>query len=178
MNRFLRVALPALVLCTSVRALADSASGVQTRPVNEPARWALGLTLGEPTGISAKRYLGGRNSFDLNIDAAYGPGLRIGADYLWGLAQLLSDRSSVDLDVYLGVGPFVGTLQGPCENFGTWRHDCNGDLYAGGRMPLGIEAVFQRVPVTLGLELAPGLAFAPGRAGFLLDASLMARVLL
>lgn len=167
------------LMCSSFPALAGSSnSELVTAPVSEPPRWALGVTLGEPTGVSVKRYLGGKNAFDLNIDFVYGPGFRLGADYLWGLAQLLSDRSVADLNFYLGAGPFLGTLQGPCEGFGGWRRDCNGDVYAGGRMPVGLELVFKRVPVTLGLEVAPGIAFAPGRAGFLLDAALVARVLL
>lgn len=164
-------------LCISTAAVASSGD-VETMPVSESPRWALGVTLGEPTGVSVKRYLGGKNAFDMNIDFVYGPGFRIGADYLWGLAQLLTDRSTADLNFYLGAGPFLGTLQGPCEGFGGWRRDCNGDLYAGGRMPIGLEAVFKRIPITLGLEVAPGIAFAPGRAGFLFDASLVARVLL
>ena len=45
-------------------------------------------------------------------------------------------------------------------------------------MPIGLEAVFKRAPIALGLELGPGLAFSAGRADFLLDAVLTLRVLL
>ncbi len=166
--------LLALLALVSSAALADA----QTAPVSEPARWALGVTLGEPTGFSAKRYLGGKDAFDINIDPIYGPGFRVGADYLWGLAQFLQDRSALDLNFYLGVGPFVGTLQGPCDGFGNWRYNCNGDIYAGARMPIGLEALFKRAPFTVGLEVAPGIAFAPGRVGFIFDVSLVGRVLL
>ena len=176
---------PALLLCLSISARADtvvvvdSPGYVATGPgYYEPSRWALGLSLGEPTGISAKKYLGGRNAFDVNLDFVYGPGFRFGADYLWGLGQLLTDRSVMNLNVYLGAGPFIGTLRGPCGGFYNWQDTCSGDVYLGGRMPIGIEAVFRNAPVTLGLEVAPGLAFAPGRVGLLVDASLMLRVLL
>ena len=104
-------------------------------------------------------------------------GLRVGVDYLWGLAQLLSDRSALDLDFYIGAGPFVGSLRGPCGGW-EWGTTCNGDLYLGGRVPIGLEAVFKRAPVAVGLELAPGLAFSAGRSGFLLDTVLTLRVLL
>jgi hypothetical protein len=167
-----------IVALLSSAARAEATNDREAAPVSEPPRWALGVTLGEPTGVSVKRYLGGRNAFDLNIDFVYGPGFRLGADYLWGLAQLLPDHSAADLNFYLGAGAFLGTLQGPCEGFGGWRHDCNGDAYVGGRMPIGLEVVFKRVPFSLGLEVAPGIAFAPGRAGFILDASLVARILL
>lgn len=145
--------------------------------VNEPGRWSLGAMLGTPTGFTAKRYLGGSDAFDINLGAAYAPGLRFGVDYLWGLAQLLSNNSALNLDFYLGAGPFVGTLQGPCGGW-SWGAACNGDLYVGGRMPIGLEAVFKRVPFTVGLEIAPGLALSAGRTGFLLDSVLIGRVLL
>ena len=167
----------ALLACLAFAARAESGLG-QGSSMYEPPRWALGLSLGEPTGLSIKRYLGGRNAFDLNLDAVYGPGLRFGADYLWGLAQLLSDRSSLNLDVYLGLGAFVGALRGPCGGFYNWRGDCSGDGYVGGRIPLGIEALFRTAPLSVGLEVAPGIAFASGHSGFLLDASLMLRLLL
>ena len=176
---------PAIVLCLSLAARADTAVVVEgpghvvTGPgYYEPSRWALGLSLGEPTGLSIKRYLGGRNAFDINLDAVYGPGFRLGFDYLWGLGQLLNDRSTMNLNVYLGVGPFIGSLRGPCGGFYNWQDTCSGDVYLGGRMPIGIEAVFRNAPITLGLEVAPGVAFAPGRAGILVDASLLLRVLL
>ena len=172
----LKSALPAVLLCLSLGAQAGP-PGDQAPPVSEPARWAMGLRVGAPTGFTIKRYLGGRNAWDFNIDAIYGPGLRVGADYLFGIAQLMTDRSTLDLDIYIGLGPFVGTLRGPCGGFDNWRQICNGDIYVGGRVPIGLEAVFRTVPFTLGLEVAPGLAFAPGRVGFLLDANLIFRVL-
>ena len=180
MTRFtnLKLLAPALLLCLSLSARADTVVVIDTAPVYQAPRWGIGLSLGEPTGITAKRYLGGRNAFDVYVGGAYGPGIRFGFDYLWGIAQLLSDRSSADLNFYLGVGPFVGVLRGPCAGLDNWRYDCNGDLYAGGRMPFGLELKFRTAPFTVGIEVAPGIAFAPGRAGFLFDASLIARVLL
>lgn len=38
--------------------------------------------------------------------------------------------------------------------------------------------ILRRVPIAVGVEIAPALAFAPGEAGFLFDALLTARVLL
>lgn len=173
----IRIPRPAIA-CLAVVALALPALGSNGQSaVSEPGRWSLGVDLGTPTGISAKRYLGGANAFDLNLGFAYAPGLRFGADYLWGLAQLLPDRSALSLDFYIGAGPFVGTLRGPCGGW-QWGTACNGDLYVGGRVPIGLEAVFKRVPVAIGLELAPGLAFSAGQTGFLLDTVLTLRVLL
>ncbi len=170
----------AVLLAISLAVFPALADGTLTESSNvrEPQRWAVGFTLGSPTGLSFKRYLGGSNAFDIDLGFAYGPGLRLGVDYLWELAQLAPRSQSVNIDFYIGAGPFVGALSGPCGNFGSHQSCGNGDVYLGARMPIGLEAVFRRVPVSLGLEVAPALAFAPGSAGFLLDVNLAVRVLL
>lgn len=144
-------------------------------------RWALGVTIGDPFGISVKHYLGPRrgppggnnNAWDAYVAFAYGPGLRFGADWLWNLARLATEPEFA-LEGYAGVGPFIGVLSNPCGP-GFIDNRCNGDAYFGARVPLGLEMLLRKAPVTLGLELAPGVAFAPGRAGLLLDFLLAVR---
>jgi hypothetical protein len=133
----------------------------------------LGLTIGDPFGISLKRYLGTANAWDVYAAFAYGPGIRFGGDWLWNLGRLIAERK-FELDLYAGVGPFIGALSDPCGP-GFINNRCNGDLYLGARVPLGVELLLREAPVTFGLELAPGIAFAPGRAGLLLDFLLAVR---
>ena len=144
-------------------------------PVERPGRWALGFTLGDPFGLSLKRYAG-RNAWDAYVAFAYGPGIRFGGDWLWNLGRI-ERQPKFDIDLYLGVGPFIGAFQGPCGP-GFIANRCNGDLYLGGRVPFGVELLLKEAPVTFGLELAPGIAFAAGRAGLLLDFLLAVRFLL
>ena len=144
-------------------------------PVSRPDRWAIGFMLGDPFGLSVKRYLGA-HAVDGYVAFAYGPGLRVGGDYLWNLGRALRNPK-VDLDFYVGAGPFLGVFQGPCGP-GFFDNRCNGDVYFGGRVPFGAELLLKEVPLTFGLEVAPGLGFAPGRAGLLLDFLLAARFLL
>jgi hypothetical protein len=110
----------------------------------------------------------------------FSPGARHGrallGDYLRDVARVVTDPD-LDLDFYAGLGGFVGALSSPCGP-GFLSNRCNDDVYAGGRIPLGMELLFKRAPLTAGLEIAPGLGFAPGRAGFLLDFFLVGRVLL
>ena len=103
-------------------------------------------------------------------------GLRLGADWLWNLGRAERHRQ-FDLDVYVGVGGFVGDLQGPCGP-GFLDNRCNGDFYFGGRAPLGAEILLKEAPVSFGVEIAPGVGFAPGRAGLLIDFLLAVRYLL
>ncbi len=138
--------------------------------------WGIGLMLGEPTGLSIKRYLG-RDALHLYLGGAYGPGLRVGVDYLFGLAQLHDGRNA-SVDLFVGVGGFAGALRGPCDGINNWQGTCNGDGYLGARMPIGLELRFRKAPISLGLEMAPGLAFAAGRSGLLVDADFALRVLL
>ena len=97
-------------------------------------------------------------------------------DWLFGLGRIERHRK-FDIDVYMGVGPFVGTFVGPCSPW--WFTDrCNGEAYFGGRVPFGAELLLKEAPVSFGLEIAPGLGISVGRAAFLLDFLLAVRLLL
>jgi hypothetical protein len=130
--------------------------------------------LGDPLGLSLKHYLGGANAWDAYVAFAYGPGIRFGGDWLWNLGRIAQHRK-FDLDLYAGVGPFIGTFQGPCGGF---FNRCNGEAYFGGRVPIGIEMLLKEAPLTLGLEVAPGIGFASGGAGLLIDFVFLVRFLL
>ena len=160
-----------VLLCASPPARAELPT------VAEPARWSVGFMLGAPTGLSAKRYLGGRDAVDVNAAFAFAPGLRFSADYLFGLAKLPSESANVGLNLYLGVGPVVGAYSGPCGVLSDNRCG-NGAVYAGARIPFGVEAVFRRTPLATGFELAPGLVGTSGGAAGILDLLLTVRLLL
>jgi hypothetical protein len=167
----MRAFLLALALGAAPAALArESKLPLDNRlsPVSRPAQWGLGITLGEPFGLSLKRYLGGANAWDFNVGLAYGPGFRLGADYLWGLGTLVR-RPKVELDLYAGAGPFFGTFRGGCGP-GYFGDRCNGgDAYLGGRVPVGVELLLKELPMSAGLELAPALFVGSNGPGFLLD---------
>jgi hypothetical protein len=178
MRRFMRsILLAAILLCAAPALARDSRLPLQTglQEVERPARWGVGFMLGDPFGITVKRYLGGVNAFDAYLAFAYGPGVRFGGDWLWNLGRI-AHAPKLDIDVYVGVGPFIGTFQGACGPF--LVGNCNGDTYLGGRVPIGAEMLLKEVPVTFGVEVAPGIAFAPGRWGALLDFVLQIRLLL
>src|SRR5260221_248309 len=90
--------LAAVLLCASPALARDTRLPVQTglEEVARPARWGLGVMLGEPFGVSLKRYLGGVNAFDVYAAFAYGPGLRFGGDWLWELCRIARERELPD----------------------------------------------------------------------------------
>src|SRR5262252_3681043 len=83
-------------------ALLLSAPSANSEPVHQREGWGLGLMLGVPIGLNAKYWLGGPNAFDLAVGG--GPGFRVHADYEWGIAQVLKNKSDLTLDLYLGAG--------------------------------------------------------------------------
>lgn len=160
----------ALALLLSAPALArDSKLPLRNGPdpIQREARWSAGVMLGGPTGLSVKRYLDGANAWDVEVAFAYGPGLRVGGDYLWGLGRL-ERHAKFDFDAYLGAGAFAGALTGPC-GWGFFRDRCGSGGYFGARMPLGVELLLREAPLIAGVEVAPGLAVGAGDPGFLLD---------
>lgn|SRR5215469_8643344 len=131
------------------------APSVKAEPVNQPAGWGLGLMLGYPLGLNAKYWLGGPNAFDLAVGG--GPGVRFHGDYEWGLAQVLKNKSDLTLDLYLGAGGAVTFASGFCGYYGD--KFCEHRVFAGVRVPFGIDARLRKAPVDFGLEIAPGIWF-------------------
>jgi len=173
--------LPRATAALATAALAISlslAAGAQEpvrHPIVQATRPSLGVTLGDPTGLTFKQYLSSGNAWDVNLGLAYGPGFRLSVDYLWGLTRAVRARQ-LDVNVYLGAGPMIGVLRGPC---GPRFFECSGagDLYVGARVPLGVEVALREAPFVFGIELAPGFAIA-ARGGFVLDFLFAARLLL
>jgi len=168
---------PLTWLATAGLLLLTTAPRAEAGPVSNPPGLGLGLMLGDPTGLTLKQTLGGPNAWDLGVGV--GPGLRLHADYLWGVAQLLSNTSTLSLDIYLGVGPVLGIARGWCGSTVSPGGDCRSrGIFAGVRVPFGLEARLARAPVTFGLEIAPGLWVGQHFSDGLLDVFLFVRFLL
>ncbi|HWV38228.1 MAG TPA: hypothetical protein VN033_07085 [Vulgatibacter sp.] len=154
--------------------LLGASSAAEAAPVRQPSVNALGFMLGGPTGISFKHWFGGSDAFDVGVGA--GPGLRLHADYLWGIAQLLSNTSDMHLDFYVGAGGVVGLGGHGWCGWYEGRGRCANGAYLGARVPVGLDLGLRRAPVNFGFELAPGVAISSHRAGGLVDAFLFGRV--
>jgi hypothetical protein len=132
-----------------------TASAANSEPVRKPERWGIGLMLGYPVGLTAKYWLGGPNALDIGVGG--GPGFRVHGDFDWGLAQVLTNKSDLTLDLYLGVGAALAVASGFCAYYGD--RFCNNNVFVGARVPFGLDATLRRAPVNFGLELAPGIWF-------------------
>lgn len=167
-----RLRISALALLTLLISADSNAA-----PVRQPSSLGLGLMIGSPLGVSGKYWLGGSDAIDVGL--GLGPGLRLQGSYLWGLSQLLSNPRDAQLDLYVGVGAMVGGGIGYCGWYGRgWGYHRCGGGFIGGRVPIGIDLRLKQAPLSLALEIAPGIAIGPNHSGALVDGLLYARFLL
>ena len=129
----MRIAIVAIILMLAIP-IAVSAQGRDGI--------GLGIIVGQPTGLSAISWLGGGNALDFVAAWSFQDS---GSFYLHADYQF---HGYVDqpMTLFSGIGGFV-LLQD--------------DPVLGIRIPLGISLLFQRAPMDLFFEVAPGLALAP-----------------
>ncbi|EAY27042.1 hypothetical protein [Microscilla marina] len=143
--------------------------------------WALGLRVGEPTGLNIKKYLGGKNALEFNIGSngwGYSRGRRywkgefrrslvIGANYLWQL----SAGNTQGLDLYFGFG-------GQLSSRRYWDRDINREenaLGVGVTGVFGLEYFISASPVSIFLDFGPYIELAPAAGWAWIDAALGVR---
>ncbi|TVQ39414.1 MAG: hypothetical protein EA384_06560 [Spirochaetaceae bacterium] len=109
--------------------------------------FGLGIILGEPTGISAKLWLGETHAVDAAVAWSFQEkgSFYVHGNYLFHLPDLITvDRGS--LPVYIGAGGKIALRDDP---------------YVGVRVPVGLTYLFDNAPVDLFLEIAPGIGLLP-----------------
>jgi hypothetical protein len=148
--------------------------GVRTAQATEVGysrKFGLGFVLGDPTGLSAKYWVGPTNSLDFGLgffgygfndrcwyDAAgqahcdrfgYHAGT-FNMDYLW---QSNLVRGQAQLDWHIGAGGRA-----------VWFGGCNGDCFdLAARMPIGLDLMFANPgALEVFFELAPAFYIVPG----------------
>jgi hypothetical protein len=109
--------------------------------------FGLGVILGEPTGISAKYWVGTRNAVDGGLAWSFRHNgyFNVHADYLWHFPLKFEDVER--LNFYVGIGGRLG--------FGS------GSTVVGARIPVGLVYWPGGVPLDVFLEVAPILDLAP-----------------
>ena len=119
----------------------------------------LGVIIGEPTGISIKKWI----SPDRAIDAAAAwsfsenDSFQFHADYLFHKFDILKIEPAMGrLPVYFGIGGRV-----KLRNHDNYRGRNNNDALLGVRAPIGISYLFPKAPVDFFAEIVPVLDLAP-----------------
>jgi hypothetical protein len=110
----------------------------------EKGVFGAGIIVGEPTGVSAKYYLGDDTAVDAAIGfGVLGRGMQGHADFLWH-PWILETKESFVLPAYLGLGGRVANRDNGGETF----------LRMGARGVVGILFDFTHVPIDVFIELA------------------------
>lgn len=136
-----------LLICVSGVALADDGLKTTGRTFGSVG---LGVIIGEPTGISFKGWLGSKSAVDAAVAWSFEKNAKfhVHADYLLHTFNLIPVEKG-RLPMYYGIG---GRF--------TIREDDHDDLI-GIRFPIGLEYLFDELPLDLFLELVPVLDLAP-----------------
>lgn len=108
-------------------------------------RYEAGVIIGQPTGLSAKYWVSRLTAFDAALAWSFANGaLEIHTSLLYHLFYIDVDRDS--FPAYLGLGPVF------------YLRD---DTAIGARIPIGITYLFEDVPISLFLEIAPVIEIIP-----------------
>lgn len=108
---------------------------------------AIGIIIGDPTGVSFKSWTSSRTAFDVgaawsleNTDA-----ISIHSDYLW---HNYLDVNQGNFAFYYGIGARALFIE-------------NADSRIGARVPLGFNYLFDDAPLDIFVEIAPILDLTP-----------------
>ena len=121
-----------------------------------------GVIIGEPTGISAKYWLNGKNAFDIAVAYSFfgaNNGLFLKADYLFHLARVnFSNQTFLPFYGFGGKIKFAG----------------KGNNSVGARGVIGVALLLKKAPVDIFIEIAPTFDLLPA-TGISIGAALGAR---
>ena len=116
-----------------------------------------GIMLGEPTGISLKNWISKTNAWDAGIAWGFGKhgAFHLHGDYLWHKYDLIDVDKGI-LPLYYGVGVRVLFAD---------------DSHLGIRGVIGLDYLFDGLPLDVFLELVPIFDIVPG-TGFSFNGAL------
>ncbi len=159
--KLLFIAFPLMLPITAVQAL------------QQDGRTGVGIILGQPTGLSIKRWLSdtravdGAAAWDLSGNDAF----QLHADYLIHDLDLIPHQGlQGQLAFYYGIG---GRMKLSTGNGGIGPHH-NRDVLLGIRVPVGVDYLLPHTPIDIFGEIVPTLNVIPDTR-FDVDAAVGAR---
>ena len=128
----------------------------------------VGFVLGDPNALSAKYEFSGLHAVDAQISFSNDYVLLYG-DYHWRFPGIFqSDQKFVQqLTPYMGAGPVLVFASKGDHGKGNYFDKHDDRMALGARLPFGIEWRWDKVPLGVGLEIAPGVVVVPATTAFL-----------
>lgn len=114
---------------------------------------ALGIVIGDPTGLSGRMQLDSQHSLDGALAYTHGhySGVHLHATYLWDKARVLKSNEG-PIFVYYGLGGRIITID-------NGKHD--GEVALGARAPIGLLYNFTNPNIEIFGELSAALDVVP-----------------
>jgi hypothetical protein len=123
--------------------------------------FGIGVIVGEPTGLSAKKWLSDTTAIDAAAAWSFSDfnSFQIHVDYLWHNYDLIKTKELPgQISVYYGVG---GRIKLKGSNDGKGNETKDEDARLGVRVPVGLSYTFKENPVELFAEVVPLLDVVP-----------------
>lgn len=135
-----------------------AAAAPATAKIQAP-RFGLGFVLGEPTGLTGKLFLHPNHALDVILaydisDEAFA----VAMDYHFLFDPWPFRLSAGEMPVYVGIGGKLAVFGD--ESRGR-RDDHDDEVAFGIRVPIGLAFLFNRVPIEIFVEIAPGIRVFP-----------------
>lgn len=125
-----------------------------------------GVIIGDPTALSGKYFMG-ETAFDFGLSTGHHE-LLIYGDYLRHFKGKFGNQNAFvsALTPYVGVGPVFAFADGDKDHNKHFIEDDDDDFTFGGRIPLGVEWIYNELPIGVSLEIAPGVKIIPETDAF------------
>lgn len=123
-------------------------------------RFGLGIILGEPTGLTGKLFMHPNHAVDMILayditDEAFA----MAVDYHFVFDPWPFRIPAGEMPIYVGIGGKLSVFGEHSEGRHDDHHD--EDVAFGLRIPIGLAFLFNRVPIEIFLEIAPGIRLFP-----------------
>lgn len=130
--------------------------------------FGIGLSLGEPTAVTARFWTSRQNSWDAAIGKSHIGNPHLHADYLWHINDAFDSRI---VSLYAGVGAIAGFGskgeyvlvkfgKGPFKEH--WYYDADNDVALAAKGTFALNIIPRNTPIDIFLELNPVLGLSPG----------------
>lgn len=158
--------------------------GVSITAQAQQKNWAVGLRLGEPTGLNVKKYMGKSNALDINLGAygnfygdrrgGWGKGAVVMVNYLW--QKRIPDAQG--LQWYYGLGGQIGFRKYYWWDKNQYKYEYYTEetrVSLGATGMIGLEWFIPKAPVSLFVDATPYIEIVPSIFGINFQAGIGGR---
>ncbi len=155
MKNFFYITLSAFILASTSAHASDG-------------RFGLGFILGDPTAISAKWYTTSERAYDLQVSFVHDDFFLVYGDSLFHFPAMLGNgKFAQRIAPYFGFGAFGVFASNNDHPKGNYFDKRDNKAAIGVRIPFGMEWIWDKAPLGVGVEVTPGVVVAPATIGFL-----------